>query len=143
MCFSVRAKFHEEAGVFKLLIVDSIISLFRMDFLESNDWLKRQQRLAEMMSILKKISEEFNIAVFITNQITSNFTKIDSMNEQDAQKPLGGKVLAHALTTRVAIKRLPGSTRLAVMYGSPDLEEQELEFVLTTGGIRDPKIEEN
>ena len=29
---SVAAKFHEEAGIFKLLIVDSIMALFRVDF---------------------------------------------------------------------------------------------------------------
>lgn len=28
----VAAKFHEELGVFKLLIVDSIMALFRVDY---------------------------------------------------------------------------------------------------------------
>uniref|UniRef100_A0A1B6BXB5 RecA family profile 1 domain-containing protein n=1 Tax=Clastoptera arizonana TaxID=38151 RepID=A0A1B6BXB5_9HEMI len=68
----VAAKFHEEAGVFKLLVVDSIMALFRVDFSGRGELADRQQKLAQMMSRLQKISEEYNVAVFITNQMTSD-----------------------------------------------------------------------
>ena len=82
----VAAKFHEEPGIFKLLIVDSIMALFRVDYSGRGELADRQQHLAQMMSRLQKVSEEYNVAVFITNQMTAdpgaalsfqvNFTKV-------------------------------------------------------------------
>ena len=68
----LAAKFAEEPGKYKLLVVDSIISLFRSDFSGRGELGERQQKLNQMLSRLTKISEEFNVAVLITNQV--NFT---------------------------------------------------------------------
>ena len=68
----VCAKFHEEPGIFKLLIVDSVMALFRVDFSGRGELAERQQNLAQMMSKLQKISEEYNVAVLVTNQMTSD-----------------------------------------------------------------------
>ena len=68
----VCAKFHEEPGVFKLLIVDSLMALFRVDFSGRGELAERQQSLAQMLSKLQKISEEYNVAVLVTNQMTSD-----------------------------------------------------------------------
>ncbi|CAO2601696.1 Meiotic recombination protein DMC1/LIM15 homolog [Lemmus lemmus] len=68
----VAAKFHEEAGIFKLLIIDSIMALFRVDFSGRGELAERQQKLAQMLSRLQKISEEYNVAVFVTNQMTAD-----------------------------------------------------------------------
>jgi len=65
----LAAKFHEEAGLYKLLIVDSIIALFRVDYSGRGELSERQQKLNQMMSRLTKLSEEYNICVFITNQV--------------------------------------------------------------------------
>jgi meiotic recombination protein DMC1 len=53
-------------------IVDSIIALYRVDFSGRGELADRQQRLAQMLSRLIKIAEEFNVAVFITNQVQSD-----------------------------------------------------------------------
>ena len=68
----VCAKFHEEPGVFKLVIVDSLMALFRVDFSGRGELAERQQSLAQMLSKLQKISEEYNVAVLVTNQMTSD-----------------------------------------------------------------------
>lgn len=133
---SVAGKFHEEAGVFKLLIVDSIMALFRVDFCGRGEMADRQQKLGQMLSRLQKISEEYNIAVFITNQITSEFNNLAV--ENDIPKPVGGNIIAHASTTRIAMKKGSGNIRIAKMYDSPDLEEKEVSYVITSGGIDDP-----
>ena len=65
----LAAKFADEPGKFKLLIVDSIISLFRSDFSGRGELGERQQKLNQMLARLMKISEEFNVAIFITNQV--------------------------------------------------------------------------
>lgn len=133
----MAAKFHEEAGIFKLLIVDSIMALFRVDFNGRGEIADRQQKLGQMMSRLQKISEEYNIAVFLTNQITSDFNLFSE--SEDLPKPVGGNILAHASTTRVALKKAKGNKRIAKIYDSPDLEENEVTYVITNGGIDDPK----
>lgn len=132
---SVAAKFHEEAGVFKLLIVDSIMALFRVDFSGRGEIADRQQKLGQMLSRLQKISEEYNVAVFITNQITSDFNIILA---NEFPKPVGGNVIAHASTTRIALRKGSGNRRIAKLYDSPDLEEDEAAYVITSGGIDDP-----
>lgn len=48
------------------------MALFRVDFSGRGELADRQQKLAQMMSRLQKVSEEYNIAVFITNQMTSD-----------------------------------------------------------------------
>ena len=95
----VCAKFHEEPGIFKLLIVDSVMALFRVDFSGRGELAERQQNLAQMMSKLQKISEEYNVAVLVTNQMTSDPGATMSF-QADPKKPIGGNIIAHASTTR-------------------------------------------
>ncbi|XP_064179935.1 meiotic recombination protein DMC1/LIM15 homolog isoform X2 [Anguilla rostrata] len=53
-------------------IIDSIMALFRVDFSGRGELAERQQKLAQMLSRLQKISEEYNVAVFVTNQMTAD-----------------------------------------------------------------------
>ena len=41
----------------------------------------------------------------------------------DPKKPVGGHVLAHASTTRLALRKGRNETRIAKIYDSPDLPE--------------------
>lgn len=135
---AVAAKFHEEPGVFKLLIVDSIMALFRVDFSGRGELADRQQKLAQMLSRLQKISEEYNVAVFVTNQMTADPGATMSF-QVDPKKPIGGHVLAHASTTRISLRKGRGEVRIAKMYDSPDMPENEATFSITAGGISDAK----
>ena len=90
------------------------------------------------MSRLQKISEEYNVAVFITNQMTSDPGATMSF-QADPKKPIGGNILAHASTTRISLRKGRGETRIAKIYDSPDLPESEATFAITTGGITDAK----
>lgn len=134
---AVSRRFHEEAGVFKLLIIDSIVALFRVDYSGRGEMADRQQKLGQMLSRLQKISEEYNVAVYITNQITSEFNNDVMLTLDGVPKPVGGNVLAHASTTRLALRKGRGNRRLAKVFDSPDLEEREVSYVITTGGIAD------
>ncbi|XP_054710485.1 meiotic recombination protein DMC1/LIM15 homolog [Uloborus diversus] len=134
----VSAKFHEEAGVYKLLVIDSIMALFRVDYSGRGELADRQQKLAQMLSKLQKLSEEYNVAVFITNQMTSDPGAAMSF-QADPKKPIGGHILAHASTTRVALRKGKGELRIAKIYDSPDMPENEATFSITEGGIADAK----
>eukprot|EP00118_Oscarella_pearsei_P018326 m.187358 g.187358 ORF g.187358 m.187358 type:complete len:395 (+) comp39362_c0_seq53:60-1244(+) len=111
----VAAKFHEEPNVFKLLIVDSIMALFRVDFSGRGELADRQQKLAQLLSRLQKISEEYNVGVFITNQMTADPGAAMSF-QADPKKPIGGHILAHASTTRISLRKGRGELRIAKIY---------------------------
>ncbi|XP_077482855.1 meiotic recombination protein DMC1/LIM15 homolog isoform X2 [Stigmatopora argus] len=134
----VAAKFHEEGGVFKLLIIDSIMALFRVDFSGRGELAERQQKLAQMLSRLQKISEEYNVAVFVTNQMTAD-PGAGMTFQADPKKPIGGHILAHASTTRVSLRKGRAEMRIAKIFDSPDMPENEATFAITAGGITDAK----
>ena len=118
----VAAKMAEEPGRYRLLVVDSIISLFRTDFSGRGELGERQQRLNQMLAKLTRVSEEFNVAVFITNQMMSDPGATMTF-VPDPKKPVGGHVLAHASATRVSLRKGRNETRIAKIYDSPDLPE--------------------
>lgn len=57
---------------FAVLVIDSITALFRVDYTGRGELAARQQSLAQMLSRLIKLAEEFNVAIFITNQVVSD-----------------------------------------------------------------------
>ncbi|KAF6254099.1 disrupted meiotic cDNA 1 protein [Scenedesmus sp. NREL 46B-D3] len=108
---------------YKLLIVDSIMVLFRTDFTGRGELAARQ--LGQMMALLKKMFEEFNVAVVVTNQVTSvpggGMTCL-----ADPEKPVGGHVMAHASTQRLYLRKGKGEQRAVKVVDSPCLGECEL-----------------
>lgn len=72
---------------FALLVVDSATALFRVDYSGRGELAGRQQKLNQFLSGLVKIAEQFNIAVWITNQVMST---PDAMAFAADKKPVGG-----------------------------------------------------
>ena len=48
------------------------MALFRVDYSGRGELADRQQKLAQFLSKVQKLSEEYNIAVFVTNQMTAD-----------------------------------------------------------------------
>ncbi|XP_005722014.1 meiotic recombination protein DMC1/LIM15 homolog [Pundamilia nyererei] len=119
-------------------IIDSIMALFRVDFSGRGELAERQQKLAQMLSRLQKISEEYNVAVFITNQMTAD-PGAGMTFQADPKKPIGGHILAHASTTRISLRKGRGEMRIAKIFDSPDMPENEATFAISAGGVTDAK----
>ncbi|XP_015791140.1 meiotic recombination protein DMC1/LIM15 homolog [Tetranychus urticae] len=128
----------ESKGAFKLIVVDSVMALFRVDYSGRGELADRQQKLAQFLARLQKLSEEYNVAVFITNQMTAD-PGAGMTFQADPKKPIGGHILAHASTTRISLRKGRGETRIAKIYDSPDQPESEATFAITEGGIADAK----
>ncbi|XP_024533828.1 meiotic recombination protein DMC1 homolog [Selaginella moellendorffii] len=135
LLIAIAAKMTEEP--FRLLIVDSITSLFRVDFSGRGELAERQQKLAQMLSRLIKIAEEFNVAVFLTNQVIAD--PGGGTFVADPKKPAGGHVLAHASTVRLMFRKGKGEQRICKVIDSPSLPESEAVFQIAPGGITDAK----
>lgn len=48
------------------------MACFRTDFVGRGELADRQQKLGVLMARLRKLAEEFNVAVFITNHVMSD-----------------------------------------------------------------------
>ncbi len=120
-------------GEVKLLIVDSITSLFRSDYIGRGALGDRQQKLNKHVHQLQKLADQYNIAVYITNQVMDN----PAILFGDPTTPIGGHVLAHAATFRVYLRKSKGEKRIAKLVDSPSLPEGEVVFKVTPLGIRD------
>ena len=53
-------------------MIDSVMALFRVDFSGRGELSERQQKLAQFLSRVQKIAEEYNVAIFMTNQMTAD-----------------------------------------------------------------------
>lgn len=131
---SLMSRFSEEPGKFKILVIDSIISLFRTDFTGRGELGERQQKLNQFLARLLRMAEEFSIAIFITNQMMADPGAAVTF-VADPKKPIGGHVLAHASTTRLYLRKGRNETRVAKIYDSPDVPESEAIYAITSGGI--------
>ena len=119
----------------KLLIIDSIISLYRSEFIGLSALSERQQRLNKLVHTVMRIAETFEIAVLLTNQVQSS---PDSMFSGNSFKAAGGNVMAHSSTYRIFLRR-SGRNRIARMVDSPYHPESEIVFTIDNNGISDPK----
>jgi meiotic recombination protein DMC1 len=76
------------------------------------------------MNRMQKLSEQFNVAVYITNQVMSDpgggMTYV-----VDPKKPVGGHIMAHASTTRLFLRKGKGEQRVCKIFDSPSIPESE------------------
>ncbi|WVR08788.1 meiotic recombinase Dmc1 [Kwoniella sp. DSM 27419] len=125
-----------EDRTFKLLIVDSIMNLFRQDYSGRGELSERQQKLNQFLARLQKLAEEFNLAVILTNQVQAD-PGLRRFAAASSAKPVGGHILAHASATRVQLRKGRGDERIAKLQDSPDQPEGEATYVLKSGGWED------
>ncbi|KAL7309349.1 RecA recombinase Rhp51 [Mucor circinelloides] len=122
---------------FALLIVDSIISLYRTDYLGRGELSARQMHLARFLRSLQRLADEFGVAVVVTNQMLSNVDGAASMFASDSKKPTGGNIMAHSCCTRLQFRKGRGENRICKVYDSPSLPESECTFAIAEEGIKD------
>ncbi len=122
-----------EKNNIKLIVVDSLTSHFRADYLGRGALSERQQKLNKHVHMLQKLAEKYNLAVYVTNQVMDN----PGILFGDPTTPIGGHVLAHMSTYRLYVRKSKDDKRIARLVDSPNLTEGEAVFRVTPGGIGD------
>ncbi len=117
----------------KLIIMDSLTSHFRADYIGRGALGDRQQKLNKHIHLLQKLADTYNVAIYITNQVMDN----PAIMFGDPTTPIGGHVLAHAATFRVYVRKSKEEKRIARLVDSPNLPDGERVFKVTPEGIRD------
>jgi DNA repair protein RadA len=117
----------------KLIIVDSIMSLFRSDYVGRGTLADRQQKLNRHVHQLQRIADKYNLAIYITNQVMAR-PDIFFGNPTTA---VGGHIIGHASTYRIYLRKSKGDKRIARLIDSPHLPEGEAVFKVTIKGVED------
>jgi len=117
----------------KLLVVDSILSHFRGEYIGRESLSERQQRLNSHLHKLLRIAQALNLAVVVTNQVQANPQAFFG----DPMRPAGGNIMAHASTHRIMLKKSSQGLRVAKVIDSPYLPESETYFRITEKGVED------
>jgi len=123
----------EEKNI-KLIIVDSLTSHFRADFVGRGELAPRQQKLNKHLHTLQKLADAHNLAVYMTNQVMADPSVIFG----DPTRAVGGHVLGHMATYRCYLRRGKEGTRICRLVDSPGLPEGEAVFKITENGITNP-----
>ncbi len=117
----------------KLVIIDSIIALYRAEFKGRERLAERQQRLNYILDWLMRVAKVYGIYIVLTNQV------IDvPLGYIEVKKPAGGNVLAHAVTHRLFLKKSREDLRVMEVLDSPRLPfKASAMFRITDKGVED------
>ena len=116
-----------------ILIIDSLTSHFRAEFIGRGTLATRQQKLNKHMHMLLQIADVHNIVVYVTNQVMS---KPDTFFG-DPTQAIGGHVVAHSSAFRIYLRKGKKGSRVAKLVDSPNLPDGECNFFVETAGLRD------
>ncbi|XP_052799849.1 DNA repair protein RAD51 homolog 3-like isoform X2 [Mya arenaria] len=115
----------------QLVVVDSISFHFRSSF---EDLSLRTRVLTNLAQSLQSCARKFNIAVVVTNQMTTR------VSEDGARVvPCLGESWAHACTTRLLLQ----GSGYAFLLKSPTNKQTLAHFQITESGIRDVASDSN
>jgi len=118
----------------RLIIVDSLTSHFRSEYLGREMLAERQQKLNKHMHRLIRLARAFNAVAVVTNQVMAK----PDVFFGDAVHPVGGHIVAHTSHTRVFLRKSArGLVRVARLVSSPYLPEGESVFKITGSGVED------
>jgi len=85
----------KEGEPIKVVIIDSLTAHFRAEFAGRGQLADRQQKLNRYLHDLTRMSEQYNLAVYVTNQVMSN----PAMMFGDPTTAIGGNIVGHACLT--------------------------------------------
>jgi DNA repair protein RadA len=115
----------------RLIIIDSVMSHFRSEYLGREMLAPRQQQLNKHLHKLMRLSRAFNAAAVITNQVMASPDAFFSK----AVAPTGGHILGHMSHSRIFIRKGRNNVRIAKLTASPSLPEGEVPMRITERGI--------
>jgi DNA repair protein RadA len=117
----------------RLVIVDSIIALYRAQF-RGMEWLaRRQQAINYLLDWLKRWARIYGAVVVITNQVLTH----PLPSGVALRIPAGGNIIAHASTHRFLMRKA-GDAWLIECLDSPRIPRgASVQFRITEAGVED------
>jgi DNA repair protein RadA len=126
-------KIIEEKNI-KLIIVDSLISHFRSEYIGRGTLATRQQILNTHIHDLLRLTDSYDeLSVVCTNQVSSK----PDVFYGNPTTHTGGHIVAHGTTIRIYLRKGKGEQRIAKVVDAPHLPEADSVFSITEDGIQD------
>jgi len=116
----------------RLVVLDSAVAPFRAEYVGRAQLAERQQVLNVMMHDLTRLSELYDVAVLMTNQVMAK----PDVFFGDPTRPIGGHVVSHATTYRLYLRKARNA-RVASIMDSPHHPPGEAVFIIAKEGILD------
>ncbi|MBW2969298.1 DNA repair and recombination protein RadA [Candidatus Woesearchaeota archaeon] len=123
----------EKGDNVKVVIVDSLTSHFRAEFIGRGTLAERQQKINKHMHSLMRLADKYNVLIYVTNQVMSK----PDMFFGDPTAAIGGNIVGHNSTYRIYIRRGKKGSRVAKMVDAPNLPENEASFIIKDIGLVD------
>ncbi len=117
----------------KLIVIDSLTAHFRAEFVGRGTLADRQQKINKHMHALLKLADNYNICVYVTNQVMAKPDQFFG----DPTQAIGGHIVGHASTFRIYLRKGKKGSRVAKLVDSPNLPEAEVAFYITEKGLQD------
>ncbi|KAM9839917.1 DNA repair protein XRCC3 [Aulostomus maculatus] len=145
-CLTRRVPLLLARGLIRLVVLDSVASLFRTEF-GAGDWLERTRQLQKFSSALHHLSLELNTPVLCINQVTDVFSSSDNTLGplSSTVAPALGLVWANQVMVRLMMRRLQQTVtegnqcstlrRLEVVF-APHLARDGRDAAVWTEGVR-------
>ena len=129
----VESLITEQGKKVMLVVVDSLTSHFRAEYIGRGTLAERQQKLNRHMHALAKIANSYNICVYVTNQVMAKPDQFFG----DPTASIGGHIVAHASTFRIYLRKGKKGSRVAKLIDAPALADGEVCFFVETAGLKD------
>ncbi|MBS3169320.1 DNA repair and recombination protein RadA [Candidatus Woesearchaeota archaeon] len=129
----VESLISEQKKKVRLVVVDSLTSHFRAEFIGRGTLAERQQKLNRHMHVLSKLASTHNLCVYVTNQVMARPDQFFG----DPTTAIGGHVVAHASTFRIYLRKGKKGTRVAKLIDAPNLPDGEVGFEVIEAGLKD------
>ncbi len=117
----------------RMLVIDSLMVHFRSEYIGRGKLAERQQKLAQHLSKLHRLTDIYELVSVITNQVMAR----PDILFGDPTAPIGGHILGHSTTTRIYLRKSKGDTRVGRVVDSPCLPLGEARFMITKEGLQD------
>ncbi|CAF0862394.1 unnamed protein product [Brachionus calyciflorus] len=141
-CFNNIKILMEKHPQIKLVVIDSLAYPFRfVDFKDSNSMTMKTNILNNIMSISYELINKYNIAILVTNQMTTRITR-DVMSNLSSSNlvPALGETWAHSANLRILLS-WKNSKRQASVCKSSYLPDTSIFYKITERGFEDEFLE--
>ncbi|CAI5996271.1 unnamed protein product, partial [Closterium sp. NIES-64] len=129
----------------RLIIIDSIAALVRIDF-GADNLIQRQQLLSHQASKLKYLAESFCLPVLVTNHVaaassssSSRSAGLPAPNEMDGRRAALGAKWSHCVNVRLLLSTVThasGSHRVLHIAKAPMAPQISFPFTITNSGLQ-------
>ena len=120
---------------YRIIVVDSLTSHFRSEFIGRGTLANRQQKLNKHLHQLLRLADVYNIVVLCTNQVMANPGSFFG----DPTMPIGGHIVGHASTFRIYMRPGKGGSIYCKLVDSPNLPQMDGNFFITKNGFEEEK----